>query len=88
MSVLAQVLEQAIDVAENGFPLTGGLARSMASPKLAKYPSSHRLYQAKTHEEGEIFRKVIGWRFLFGNNNNFGRGGFNTSDLRSRLTPQ
>jgi gamma-glutamyltranspeptidase/glutathione hydrolase len=53
---LAQVLEQAIDVAENGFPLTGGLARSMASPKLAKYPSSHKLYQAKTHEEGEIFR--------------------------------
>src|SRR2546425_6206116 len=53
---LAQVLEQAIDVAENGFPLTGGLARSMASPKLAKYPSSHKLYQAKTHQEGEIFR--------------------------------
>src|SRR5262249_60390228 len=52
----AQVLEQAIDVAENGFPLPRGLARSMASQKLAKYPTSRKLYQADAHQEGEIFR--------------------------------
>ncbi len=52
----AQVLEQAIDVAENGFPLSRGLARSMASPKLAKYPTSRKVYQAAVHQEDEIFR--------------------------------
>ncbi len=52
----AQVLEQAIDLAENGFPLSASLAQSMGSPKLAKYPTSHKLYQANAHQAGEIFR--------------------------------
>ena len=40
----AQVLQPAIDVAEQGFPLTPGLARSMGSAKLKKYPSSVKVY--------------------------------------------
>jgi gamma-glutamyltranspeptidase / glutathione hydrolase len=52
----AQVLEQAIDMAENGFPLSDGLAKTMASQKLTKYPTSRKLYQATVHQEGEIFR--------------------------------
>jgi gamma-glutamyltranspeptidase/glutathione hydrolase len=51
-----QVLEQAIEIAENGFPLSDGLARSMASRKLAKYPSSQKLYQSKAYREGDIFK--------------------------------
>lgn len=55
----AQVLEQAIDMAENGFPIGDGLARSIArSQKLRKYPSSVRVYypNGKAPEPGEIFR--------------------------------
>src|SRR5258705_8701098 len=37
----SQVLEQAIDLAENGFPIGNGLARGIeGSRKLRKYPSS------------------------------------------------
>ncbi len=39
----ADVLQPAIEIAENGFPLTPGLARSIAGRKLQKYPSSMRL---------------------------------------------
>ncbi len=39
----AQVLEQAIDVAENGFPIGDGLARAIAgSRKIQKYPTRRR----------------------------------------------
>ncbi len=51
-----KVLEQAIDVAENGFPLPANLARSLASAKLAKYPTSKRVYQSKLYTEGELFK--------------------------------
>src|SRR6266545_3035511 len=55
----AQVLEQAIDLAENGFPIGNSLARAMASSqKLRKYPSSVKVYypQGRAPEPGEIFR--------------------------------
>ena len=51
-----KVLEQAIDVAENGFPLPANLARSLASNKLAKYPTSKKVYQSKRYTEGELFK--------------------------------
>ena len=51
-----KVLEQAIDVAENGFPLPANLARSLASSKLAKYPTSMKVYQSKRYTESELFK--------------------------------
>src|SRR5213083_1094720 len=51
-----KVLEQAIDIAENGFPLPANLARSLASSKLAKYPTSKKVYQSKRYTEGELFK--------------------------------
>ena len=51
-----KVLEQAIDVAENGFPLPANLARSLASSKLAKYPTSMKVYQSRRYTEGELFK--------------------------------
>jgi gamma-glutamyltranspeptidase/glutathione hydrolase len=53
----AQVLQPAIEIAEQGFPLPGGLARSMASPKLQKYPSSVKVYApgGKPPQAGDIF---------------------------------
>ena len=43
---LAQVLQPAIETAEQGFPLTRGLAESMnTAGKLKKYPTSVKLYQ-------------------------------------------
>jgi len=55
----AQVLEQAIDLAENGFPIGNGLARTIAATrKIRKYPSTMRVYfpNGKAPEPGEIFR--------------------------------
>ena len=54
----AQVLQPAIETAEQGFPLTEGLARSMRAPALAKYPTSVNLYQpeGRSFQEGDIFR--------------------------------
>ncbi len=41
----AQVLEPAIDVAENGFPMGEGLARSIGrSQKIHKYPTTMKVY--------------------------------------------
>ncbi len=41
----AQVLEQAIDVAENGFPMGDGLARAISgSKKIQKYPTTTKVY--------------------------------------------
>ena len=62
----AQVLQPAIEVAEQGFPLPPGLARSMGSAKLKKYPSSAKLYMSggKAPEPGSIFRNPDAGRML------------------------
>ena len=55
----AQVLAEAIDLAENGFPVGDSLARALAtSPKLRKYPTSARVYlpNNRAPQAGEIFR--------------------------------
>ena len=55
----AQVLEPAIDLAENGFPVGNGLARTIeGSKKLRKYPSSVKVYypNGRAPQAGEIFR--------------------------------
>jgi gamma-glutamyltranspeptidase/glutathione hydrolase len=53
-----QVLQPAIETAEQGFPITDGLARMMRMPELSKYPSSAKLYQPEGHsyQTGEIFK--------------------------------
>jgi gamma-glutamyltranspeptidase/glutathione hydrolase len=56
---LAQVLEQAIDMAENGFPIGDDLARTIASSKkLRKYPSSVKVYYSNgaAPKPGELFK--------------------------------
>jgi gamma-glutamyltranspeptidase / glutathione hydrolase len=62
----AQVLQPAIEVAEQGFPLPPGLARSMGSAKLRKYPSSVKVYMpgGKAPEAGSIFRNPDAGRTL------------------------
>src|SRR5436190_547410 len=55
----AQVLSEAIDLAENGFPVGDSLARALAtSPKLRKYPTSTRVYLPNNQppKAGDIFR--------------------------------
>src|SRR5437588_498198 len=58
----AQVLSEAIDLAENGFPVGDSLARAFTTPisdkKLRKYPTTLKLYLASGHapQAGEIFR--------------------------------
>jgi gamma-glutamyltranspeptidase / glutathione hydrolase len=58
----AQVLAEAIDLAENGFPVGDSLARAFttraADQKLHKYPTSMKLYYANNRppQAGEIFR--------------------------------
>jgi gamma-glutamyltranspeptidase/glutathione hydrolase len=57
----AEVLQPAIDMAENGFPLGDRLARGIASSKkLRKYPTSLKLYfpNGKDPEAGDIFRNA------------------------------
>ena len=51
-----KVLEQAIEIAENGFPLPANLARNLASSKLAKYPTSKKVYQSRRYTEGQLFK--------------------------------
>ena len=63
----AQVLEQAIDVAENGFPIGDGLARAIAgSRKIQKYPTSEKVYfpDGEAPKPGDIFRNVDSARML------------------------
>jgi gamma-glutamyltranspeptidase/glutathione hydrolase len=62
----AQVLQPAIDVAEQGFFLPEGLARSMGSRKLQKYPSSAKLYSSNGNppQGGELFRNLDAGRLL------------------------
>src|ERR1043166_5642044 len=55
----AQVLSEAIDLAENGFPVGDSLALALAtSQKLRKYPTSMKVYLpgARAPQGGEIFR--------------------------------
>src|SRR5881227_2196827 len=58
----AQVLSEAIDLVENGFPVGDSLARAFATPiadkKLRKYPTTVKLYLAngRAPQAGEIFR--------------------------------
>src|SRR6266704_6006394 len=58
----AQVLAEAIDLADNGFPVGDSLARAFTVPvadrKLHKYPTSVKLYFLTGHapHAGEIFR--------------------------------
>lgn len=64
----AQVLQPAIETAEQGFPLPASLARSMASTrsKLQKYPTSVKLYWpgGKPPQAGDIFRNPDAGRTL------------------------
>src|SRR5437763_15972925 len=63
----AQVLEQAIDVAENGFPMGEALARAIAgSRKIQKYPTTKKVYfpGGKAPRPGDIFRNVDSARML------------------------
>ena len=63
----AQVLEPAIDVAENGFPMGEGLARSIGrSEKIHKYPTTMKVYypDGRPPEPGEIFRNPDAARML------------------------
>lgn len=62
----AQVLQPAIETAEQGFALPEGLARSMRARALAKYPTSVKLYQPEGHpyQEGDIFRNPDAGRLL------------------------
>lgn len=62
----AQVLQPAIEVAEQGFPLPPSVARSMGAAKLKKYPTSAELYmpEGKAPEAGTIFRNPDAARFL------------------------
>src|SRR5437016_2349213 len=58
----AQVLSEAIDLAENGFPMGDNFAHRFAVPsadrKLHKYPTSTKVYLPNNHapQAGEIFR--------------------------------
>lgn len=63
----AQVLAPAIDVADNGFPVSEALARSIASSqKIRKYPTTMKVYfpNGRAPEAGEIFRNPDAGRVL------------------------
>ena len=63
----ADVLAPAIDVAENGFPMSERLSRSIArSEKIRKYPTTMKVYQPKGRapRPGEIFRNPDAARML------------------------
>jgi gamma-glutamyltranspeptidase/glutathione hydrolase len=55
----AQVLEQAINLAENGFPIGNLMAHTIeTSQKIRKYPSSAKVFlpNGRVPQQGEIFR--------------------------------
>jgi gamma-glutamyltranspeptidase / glutathione hydrolase len=63
----AQVLERAIDVAENGYPIGEGLARAIAgSKKIQKYPTTMKVYfpNGRAPHPGELFRNPDSARML------------------------
>src|SRR5256885_6052101 len=56
---LAQVLSEAIDLADNGFPVGDSFARAAATTqKIRKYPTSAKVYlpNGRAPQAGEIFR--------------------------------
>ena len=62
-----QVLQPAIEIAEQGFPISEGLARSIAgSEKIRKYPTTMKVYfpNGRAPEAGEIFRNLEAARLL------------------------
>jgi gamma-glutamyltranspeptidase / glutathione hydrolase len=63
---LERVLQPAIEIAEQGFVLDAGLARSMGSRALAKYPTSVKLYQpaGRPYEAGDLFKNPDAGRLL------------------------
>ena len=63
----AEVLGPAIEVAEEGFPISEGLARSIAgSEKIRKYPTTMKVYfpNGRAPEPGEIFKNPDAARTL------------------------
>jgi gamma-glutamyltranspeptidase/glutathione hydrolase len=54
----AELLQPAIEMAENGFPLSDSLARGFNAAKLRKYPSSVKLLglEGPAHQGGQIFK--------------------------------
>jgi gamma-glutamyltranspeptidase / glutathione hydrolase len=63
----AQVLQPAIEIAEQGFPLSEGLARAIAgSQKIRKYPTTMKVYvpDGQIPQAGEIFRNPDAGRTL------------------------
>jgi len=63
----AQVLERAIDVAENGFPIGDGLSRAIAgSKKIRQYPTTMKVYfpDGRAPQPGELFRNPDSARML------------------------
>ncbi|OGA49862.1 MAG: gamma-glutamyltransferase [Betaproteobacteria bacterium RIFCSPLOWO2_12_FULL_63_13] len=63
----AQVLERAIDVAENGYPIGEGLSRAIAgSKKIQKYPTTMKVYfpNGRAPQPGELFRNPDSARML------------------------
>jgi len=62
----ADVLAPAIDLAQEGFPLSAAYARSMSSPQLLKYPSSSRVYSpgGAKMTEGQIWKNAAFARTL------------------------
>ena len=62
-----EVLAPAIKVAEDGFPISEGLARSIAnSEKIRKYPTTMKVYfpNGRAPQAGEIFKNPDAARFL------------------------
>jgi gamma-glutamyltranspeptidase / glutathione hydrolase len=63
----AQVLERAIDVAENGFPIGDGLSRAIeGSKKIRQYPTTMKVYfpNGRAPQPGELFRNPDSARML------------------------
>ena len=63
----AQVLERAIDVAENGYPIGEGLSHAIAgSKKIQKYPTTMKVYfpNGRAPQAGELFRNPDSARML------------------------
>jgi gamma-glutamyltranspeptidase / glutathione hydrolase len=64
---LAQVLQPAIEIAEQGFPISEALARSIAgSKKIQKYPTTMKLYfpGGRAPSAGDIFKNPDAARTL------------------------
>jgi gamma-glutamyltranspeptidase/glutathione hydrolase len=63
----AQVLERAIEVAENGFPIGDGLSRAIqGSKKIRQYPTTMKVYfpDGRAPQPGELFRNPDSARML------------------------